>query len=753
MADLPFKRSFWKKRPRLTRAVLLAGIFGLTFAVGIAYASWTLVCRGDACPDARRLEAFTPHQTSKLYAADGRFIAELGLERRTLVTLDEIPKTVQEAFIVTEDKRFYDHHGIDWVRAFGAAFHNVLAGGYAQGFSTITMQLARNIFTEKISREKTLTRKMKEMKIARQIESLYPKQKILELYLNQIALGNGAYGVETASQRYFGKSVRDLNLAEAATLAALPKAPSRYNPRRFPDRAIQRRNTIIALMREQGVVSAADAQLAQAYPLQLARRTESGELAPYFVEWIRKQLEDQFGSRLYTQGYKVYTTLDIDMQLAAERNLEQQLEEIEGGKWGKFNHITYEQYQARNANGEGDSLGNSPYLQGAFVALDPRTGAVRALVGGRDFDDSKFNRATQALRQPGSTFKPIVYSTAIHNGYPLSYMLNDSALSLPQDNGTIWTPQNYDLKYEGYMPMRRALYQSRNLPTIRLGMELGERNVIDMARRMGLSTPIPPVPSISIGAADVYPIEMVGAYTTFATLGERVQPNGILRVEDTRGNVVWEANPRHVRVLSRDEAWLMVDVMKDVVRRGTAARVWSSGFHIPAGGKTGTTNDYADVWFIGYTSDMVAGVWLGFDQPQKIMSNAQGGRLAAPAWIAFMKEVYQRRTAPPDWPRPEDIIVRQVDETTGMLRSPFCPDSVVETEYFIPGTEPTGECNVHTPFGIQSPMDSAGANMSRPYNQPPRGARRDTLRPVPDPFHIPGSTPRRPDTSGVRRSP
>ena len=752
MADHPFQRRFWQKRPRLTRALLLACIFGATFAVGIAYASWTLVCRGGACPDPRRLDAFTPRQTSKLYAADGRFIAELGLERRTLVTLAEIPKTVQDAFIVTEDKRFYDHKGIDWIRAFGAAFHNIAAGGYAQGFSTITMQLARNIFTEKISREKTLTRKLKEMKIARQIESLYPKQKILELYLNQIALGNGAYGVETASQRYFGKSVRDLNLAEAATLAALPKAPSRYNPRRFPDRAIQRRNTIIALMREQGIVSEADARLAQAYPLQLARRTESGELAPYFVEWIRKQLEDQFGSRLYSSGYKVYTTLDIDMQLAAERNMEQQLREIEAGKYGKYNHITYEQYEARSATGEGDSLGNSPYLQGAFVAIDPRNGAVRALVGGRDYDDSKFNRATQALRQPGSTFKPIVYSTAIHNGLPLSHMLDDSALTLPQENGTVWTPQNYDLKYEGLMPMRRALYQSRNLATIRLGMELGERNVIDMARRMGLTTPIPAVPSIAIGAADVYPIEMISAYTTFASLGERVQPNGILRVEDAKGNVVWEANQRPVRALSRDEAWLMVDVMKDVVRRGTAARIWSSGFHIPAGGKTGTTNDYADVWFIGYTSDMVAGVWLGFDQPQKIMSNAQGGRLAAPAWLGFMNEVYQRRPAPPDWPRPEDIIVREVDKTTGMLRNPFCPDSVVATEYFIPGTEPVGECTVHTPFGIQSPMDSAGANMSPP-GQPPRSPRRDSTRAVPDPFRIPSSPPRRPDSSRAARRP
>ncbi|HXE60765.1 MAG TPA: transglycosylase domain-containing protein, partial [Gemmatimonadaceae bacterium] len=379
----------------------------MTFLGGFAYASWTLVCRGSACPDPRQLDAFTPHQTSKLFADDGRFVAELGLERRTLVPLSEIPKTVQEAFVTTEDKRFYSHHGIDWIRVFGAAAHNVGAGSYAQGFSTLTMQLARNIFTEKISREKTLTRKIKEAKVAREIERLYPKSKILELYLNQIYLGNGAYGVETAAQRYFGKSVRELNLAEAATLAGLPKAPERYNPRRFPDRAIQRRNTVIELMRRAGVVSAEDAQLARAYPLRLARKEESGELAPYFVEWVRRQLEDQFGEKLYTDGLKVYTTLDVDLQSAAERNLEKQLRAIEGGKYGAFKHTTFEQYTARAASGQSDAA-NSPYLQGAFVAVDPRTGAVRALVGGRDFDDSKFDRATQALRQPGSTFKPVV---------------------------------------------------------------------------------------------------------------------------------------------------------------------------------------------------------------------------------------------------------------------------------------------------------------------------------------------------------
>jgi penicillin-binding protein 1A len=746
MVSLPFQRRFWRTRPRLRRAVLLATTFAITFIVGFAYAAWTRVCRGGACPDPRRLEVFTPSQTSKLYATDGRFIAELGLERRTLVRLGEIPSVVRNAFIITEDKRFYQHAGIDWVRVLGAAAHNIAAGGYAQGFSTLTMQLARNIFTEKISREKTLTRKLKEAKVAREIEALYPKDKILELYLNQIYLGNGAYGVETAAQRYFGKSVRELNLAEAATLAALPKAPERYNPRRFPERAIQRRNTIIELMRRAGVVSDADAQLAKAYPLKLARKENAGELAPYFVEWVRQQLEARFGERLYTDGLKVYTTLDIDMQLAAERSLEKQLRAIEGGKYGAFRHTTFEEYVARNASGDGDTMGNSPYLQGAFVAIDPRNGAVRALVGGRDFDDSKFNRATQALRQPGSTFKPIVYATAIHEGRPPTYLLNDSALSLPQLNGTEWTPQNYDLRFDGIMPMRRALYQSRNIPAIRLGMELGESNVIEMARRFGLTTPIPPYPSIHIGSADVYPIEMVAAYTTFATLGERVAPNAIIRVENAAGDVLWEPIPLRYPVLSRDEAWIMVDMMKDVVRRGSAAGIWASGFHIPAAGKTGTTNDYTDVWFIGYTSDLVAGVWMGFDRPQKIMSNAQGGRLAAPAWLAFMTEIYQRRPEPPDWPRPEDILVRDVDWTTGLLRSPFCPDSLIITEYFIPGTEPTRECNVHTPFTAAAPgpvgpppavvAPASPPSQAGPAGSPPARPRPDTTHRITDPFHI-----------------
>ena len=726
-------RQFTERNPKLVRSVLLALTFCIAFGSGIAFASWVLVCNGGRCPPVQILDTYTPRQTSKVYAADGRFVAEIGLERRTLVKISEIPKVVKDAFVLTEDKRFYEHSGIDWVRVPGAALRNLRAGSWEQGFSTITMQLARNVFPERISREKNLIRKVKEAKVARQIESRYSKDKILELYLNQINLGNGAYGVETASQRYFGKSVHDLNLAEAAMLAALPKAPARYNPRRFPERAIQRRNTVIELMRRNGAISDADASLAKAYPLQLGSKTESGEVAPYFIEWVRQQLDEKFGARLYEQGLKVYTTLDLDMQSAAERALENQIRAIEGGKYGTFPHRTFEQLAARAANGDESASPNSPYLQGAFLAMDPRDGSVRALVGGRQFDDSKFNRMTQALRQPGSTFKPIVYSAAIENGRTPATIIDDAPITLPQI-GEAWSPQNYDGKFEGPITLRRALYMSRNLPAIRTGMELGEQTVIDMAKRFGITSTIPPYPSIHIGSADVFPVEMISAYTAFANLGVRTAANAIRRVENQRGEVLWEPQPVRAQVLSAPEAWLMVNMMKDVVLRGSAAGSVGARFTVPSGGKTGTTNDGADVWFIGYTADLVAGVWMGFDRPQKIKANAQGGVLAAPAYTSFMTEVYRRRPSPPDWPRPEGITTREIDKTTGQLANPYCPPDVVMTEYFIAGTEPIQECTTHSPFNMGSPFDTTARPGAPNAPKPGTPPKRDTTT---NPFKIP----------------
>ncbi|HEY0931581.1 MAG TPA: PBP1A family penicillin-binding protein [Gemmatimonas sp.] len=702
--------------------VLVIGLLGGAIGFGVLAGAWAVICRSGRCPSIAALEEYVPRQTSKVYAVDGRFITELGLERRTLVRLQDIPKHVRDAVVITEDRRFYQHAGIDYFRIFGAALRNLRAGGYAQGFSTITMQLARNVFSDRISREKTLLRKVKEARVARAIERRYSKDKILELYLNQVYLGNGAYGVETASQRYFGKSVRDVTVAEAAVLAGLLKGPERYNPRRFSDRAIQRRNTVLELMRRGGAINDADASLAKAYPLQLAERAESGDIAPYFVEWVRQELESHFGKRLYDEGLKVYTSLDVDMQTASERALENQLQAIEAGRHGAYKHLTYEGYLARSADGGERGAANSPYLQGAFVAIDPRSGAVRAMVGGRDFGDSKFNRAVQALRQPGSTFKPVVYAAAVHEGFGPSQVVDDSPIALDQVSGETWTPQNYDLKFQGNLPMRRALYMSRNLPAIRTGMAVGTDAVISMARRFGISTPIPPYPSIFIGSADVYPVQMIGAYSVFANLGLHTTPHAILKVENADGKVIWKPTPDREAVLSPEEAWLMVSMMKDVVVRGTAARIWSNGFRVPAGGKTGTTNDGADVWFIGYTADLVAGVWMGFDRPQKIKSNAQGGELAAPAWAAFMTEVYRRKPQPPDWPRPDGVVTREIDVVTGRLANSSCMGSVV-TEFFVQGWEPTQSCSDGggpTPMSADSARIRSMRDTTNPFRIPPQ---------------------------------
>ncbi len=714
-----FSPTDFVRRHPWTGWLAVLALFGGALGAGVLGAAWMVICKDGRCPSIASLEAYVPKQTSKVYAADGRFITELGLERRTLIQLDQIPKHVQDAVVTTEDRRFYRHSGIDYYRILGSALRNIKAGRYEQGFSTITMQLARNVFSDRISREKTLLRKLKEGRVARAIEQRYSKEKILELYLNQVYLGNGAYGIETASQRYFGKSVREVTVAEAAMLAGLLKGPERYNPRRFADRAILRRNTVLEVMRRGGVINDADASLAKAFPLQLAQRTESGDVAPYFVEWVRGQLQEHFGDRLYDEGLRVYTSLDIDMQGAAERALENQLTAIEAGRHGPYNHLTYEAYTARTAAGGQTGAANSPYLQGAFVAVDPRNGAVRAMVGGRDFGDSKFNRAVQAMRQPGSTFKPIMYATAVHAGFSPSQVVDDSPISLEQLSGEMWTPQNYDLKFEGMMPLRKALYQSRNLAAIRTGMAVGADAVIDMARRFGITTPIPPYPSIFIGSADVYPFEMVGAYSVFANLGLRTTPHAIVKVENADGKVIWQPQVKREPVLSPEESWLMVSMMKDVIVRGSAARVWGSGFRVPAGGKTGTTNDGADVWFIGYTADLVAGVWMGFDRPTKIKANAQGGELASPAWTAFMTEVYRRKPKPPDWPRPDGLVVREIDVLTGQLATSACTANVV-TEFFVEGTEPTHTCTDYVPNPMLMRADSALGGAGS----------RDSLRPV-----------------------
>jgi penicillin-binding protein 1A len=690
-------------RRRILIGLVAAMVFGMTLIAG----AWARACSGGACPSIAALSNYDPDQASKVYAADGRLLTDFGLQRRTVVTLTDMSPAVTAAFLSTEDKRFYQHDGVDWIRvvaSFARAPKSILTGERLQGWSTITMQLAGNLWPESIDRRQRqglagLSRKIREMRVALEIEKHYPKDKILELYLNQINLGNQAFGVEAAAQRYFGKPVRQVNVAEAAMLAAIPKAPSRYNPRRNPDLAVARRNLVISLMQEDGRLSAESAEAWRAYPLQLSSSSDFTGHADYFVEYVRQQLDARFGTDLYRAGLRIHTTLDLDMQLAAERAVEGQLEAIESGKtYGRFPHLTYRQYLQRK-NGEenvAETRARSPYLQAALVTMEAKTCYVRALVGGRDFEDSKFNRATQALRQAGSTFKPFVYSAAIRAGYTFAEVVTDEPLSIPVENQANWEPQNYDNTFKGPMTLRQALFESRNTVAVSMGMRVGEDAVVAEAHRFGLTSRIPPVPSIHIGAADVLLIDMVAAYTAFANLGTRCVPIGILRVEDRQGRILWQTEVEQHEVMDPQHAWIMLDVLRDVVRRGTAhGAVVGNGFRYPAGGKTGTTNDYRDVWYMGFTSDLVTGIWMGMDEPEKIMGNAQGGRLVAPAWTAMMKDIYERREAPPPWHQPEGLTMELVDVKTGMRATPFCPITDLATEYFIPGTEPPGFCPLH----------------------------------------------------------
>ncbi|HEX5633304.1 MAG TPA: PBP1A family penicillin-binding protein, partial [Gemmatimonadales bacterium] len=654
-------------------------------------------CAGNACPSLEGLDDYDPAQASKVYAADGRLITDLGLERRTVVPLTQMSPAVVQAFLATEDKRFYEHDGIDWIRVLGA-LKGAMLGGRVTGASTITMQLARNLFPEDISgRDRSMGRKLREAHVALEIEDKFEKDKILELYLNQIDLGNRAYGVEVASQRYFGKSSGELNLAEAATLAAIPKAPNTYNPRRSPARSVGRRNLVLELMQEQGIIAGEEAERWKAYPLLLSSRSDFTGVADYFVEYVRQQLQARFGEQLYRGGLRIYTTLDLEMQFAAERALEAQLTAIEAGgpRYGKYPHLSYAKYLDQREDGE-EAANRAPYLQGLMLTLDAKTGEIRAMVGGRDFEDSKFNRVTQSRRQPGSTFKPITFTAALEAGHTLSEPIVDDTFSLSVPDQPLWTPQNYDLKFEGNMTLRRALFESRNIPLIKLGMAVGEQTVIDEARRFGISTSVRPVPSIHIGSADVVPMEMIAAFTAFANLGVRTVPQAILRVEDRGGRILWQPTPKRVQVVEPAIAWLVTDVLRDVVRRGTASGTVGSQINFPAAGKTGTTNDGFDVWFIGFTPELVTGVWMGFDQPKKIMPNAQGGRLAAPAWTAMMREVYDRRPSPGGWPRPNDLVVAEVDSSTGGLATPFCPREYRYVESYAPATAPQHYCPAHS---------------------------------------------------------
>ena len=674
---------------RRTGGVIL-GVATVALAAGaVALFTLYMTCGLRGCPDVRLLRGYIPDEASVVLDRNGVELMKLYRVRRVVVPLDSLPAYVPQAFVAIEDRRFYEHNGVDWARALGAAWANLRAGGIAEGFSTITMQLARNLFPDRLpARERTLGRKLGEIRVARAIEQTYDKDEILELYINQIYFGSGAWGVEAASRVYFGKPAAELTLAEAALLAGIVRAPSRLNPRANRTLSLGRRQLVLRRMAAEGFVTQAEAAEAMEAPLRLARggATEDSAAA-YFVEVARQIVERRFGEAVYTGGLRIYTTLDLRTQEVAEAELTRQLAAIEAGAYGPYRHPTYRGRRAPADTAES----STPYLQGAMVVMEVETGDVLALVGGRDFRDSRFDRAVQSRRQPGSAFKPFVYAAAVAEGYPTTHVLDDSPLRIVQAGGRAWAPRNFGGSYAGPIPMREALVQSRNVATVRLAQEVGIRDVIRMARRLGVGGDLPEYPSIAIGAGGVSLLDMTAAYAVFAGLGRRVEPRFILRVEDRAGRVLWRPEVRSRRALDPGVAFLVLDMMRDVVNRGTGTAVRAVGYTGPAAGKTGTTNDATDVWFIGVTPSLAAGVWIGLDRPQPIVPGATGGRLAAPVWGRVMRQL--PGAAGPDWRPPPGVETRFVD-ASGAIIGPGCWTSgAVRAEYFLAGTAPDGRCS------------------------------------------------------------
>lgn len=669
------------------KRIIVSGVlavFGIAVAVFLWI--WYAPCALGGCAPLDQLAEYQA-EGSALLDMDGEPFARLATVNRRIVSIDSLPAHVPQAFVAIEDQRFFEHGGVDFFRTAGALVRNVQSGGVSEGGSTITQQLARNLFPEWLPyTQRNIQRKVMEARVARQIERSFSKEKILELYMNHIYLGSGAYGIEAAALTYFGKSASELDLAEAAMIGGLPQAPSQANPNEDMERATRRRNLVLDQMAEAGFIAASEAAAAKEEPIVVVdgEAEVEGPESSYFVEQVRQELQERVGNRFYTAGLQIHTTLDRVAQQAAEEELNRQLQAIESGGFGPYRHATY--------NATVDEEG-ADYLQGAVIVMDTRTGAIRALVGGRDFEDSNFNRATQAVRQPGSAFKPFVYAAALERYRTPAHQVEDSPVRLTLSGGQVWEPENYTGTYDGPITMREAVMRSKNAATVRLAQDVGIRPAIGIARDLGISGDIADVPSTALGAAEVRPIELVAAYAGFGNGGNRVEPHLITKVVDRSGRVVWQAEPEVENVMDPAVAFVLTTMLQDVVDRGTGSAVRGVGFGGPAAGKTGTTNDASDVWFVGYTPDLAAGVWIGMDDPQTIVRGASGGTLAAPIWGRLMSRIYSGRPTAEGWTAPSGVSTAEVDRATGAAVSSACPpQGEVYTEYFIRSSPPQQYC-------------------------------------------------------------
>jgi len=646
-----------KKRTKIV--VMLFGLMVLILVVTIGGAVTYYALTIDL-PGIDTLKDYRPSIASSVYDDNNELIDDFFLEDRKIVNMAEIPKVVHYAFIAAEDSRFYQHQGFDIQSIFRALFKNFEAGHIVQGASTITQQVAKLMY---LSPEKKYIRKVKEAILSYKIDKYLTKDEILNLYLNQIYLGHGTYGIESASLGYFGKSAKELTLPEAALLAGLPKAPNTYSPFLYFERAKQRQAYVLSRMVEENYITQAEMDKAVKARLKLRDIKPKDKVAAYFVEHIRRYVQEKYGADvLYKEGLSIYTTLNLAAQKAARDALEKGLAELEDR----------EKYKRG-------------LVQGALYCMDVKTGAIRAMVGGRDFSKSEFNRATQSRRQAGSAFKPLIYTAAFDKGMNPSTRFVDSPIVFedPSQEGGLWKPKNFDEKFLGPITMRTALVQSRNIVTIKILQEIGIDYAASYAMNMGISSPIARNLSLALGTSGVTLQEIVNAYGVLANGGKKVTPFFIKKIVDRTGNVFEETKVKSEQVIDPRIAFMTSYIMRDVVESGTGRRVKSIGR--PVAGKTGTTNNIRDAWFIGFTPSLIAGVWIGFDQETTLGKNEVGGRAAAPVWLYFMEKVMQR-TPVEDFPTPEGIIFVKVDPKTGLAAGGSDKGAIYEA--FLDGAPP-----------------------------------------------------------------
>ena len=644
-------------RRNITYTVLLVGA-----------ALFTGVCGGllfalmHDLPQIKGLDSFKPAAITRIYSADRQLLAELFVEKRQPVPLDAIPEDLKAGILATEDAKFYDHPGVDLKGIARAVIRNIRAGEYVEGASTISQQLAKTLF---LTPRKTLIRKFKEAFLAFQIERRYTKNEILGLYLNQVYFGSGAYGVEAAAQIFFGKPVRELTLAECALIAGMPKSPSRYSPLVNPALALKRRSVVLGQMARHGLISKEELMDANTSPLHLAHKQETSIKAPYFVASVAKLLEKELGEEaLYQKGLTVYTTLDYAMQSAAEEAVAQGLKEL-------------------SARMEMAGLAQEHLPQAALVCLDTKRGSILAMVGGRSFEESRFNRATMAQRQPGSAFKPLVYALALEKGFCQNDMLWDGPVVFKgAQEGEVWMPQNFSEEFMGEVTLRRALALSQNIPAVRLLNKLGPTRAVEFAYKMGINSPLDPNLSLVLGTSEVTLLELTTAYAVFPNGGIRTRPFGVLEVLE-RERSVWRHKPQARPVISPETAAIMTDMLEAVVLEGTATAAQPIGR--PLAGKTGSTDSYRDALFIGFSPTVATGVWVGLDDHGTLGDKETGAKAALPIWIDFMEKALKDRLYC-DFDLPQGVVRVHMDTESGLLASEGSPKAV--TALFEEGTEP-----------------------------------------------------------------